>query len=88
MRDIKINKDVFTVRGLRRGELKKLRRENGINLLDLDLKNAEEAQDVVFDLVLSKQEIKKLDGLENRYALQVWQAILKETYGAEDEEKN
>jgi len=88
MREVQIEGHTFQIRGLRRGELKALRRDKGITLLDLDLQNVEEAQDIVFDMVLSEEDVKTLDGLENAAALKVWQAILKETYGAGDEEKN
>ena len=87
MRELKLEGQIFEVRGLKRKEVKALNRE-GFNLVELDIGNADEAMDRVFECVFSKAEIKKIDDLENKNAIELWRAILKETYGAVDEEKN
>jgi len=87
MRELKFESHVFEVRGLKRKEVKALNKE-GFNLSSLDIGNADEAMDRIFECVFSKAVIKKIDELENKNAIELWRAILKETYGAVDEEKN
>lgn len=77
----------FNVRGLTRGEVKRLRAAN-INLMNLTADDAEEALDLVLEMVLSEHEVHELDGMVNRTAMDIWSAALAETYGSRDEEKN
>ena len=88
MRIVTIDEHKFEVRGLLRGEVKELRREHDIVLVNLSPANAEEAQDRVFELIFSLEDLERIDALPNADALKLWQAVLKETYGAKDEEKN
>jgi len=78
----------FNVRGLTRGEVKRLRADDGISLTNITAENAEAALDKVLELVLSEHEVHELDDLPNRVAMDVWLAVLAETYGSRDEEKN
>lgn len=87
MREIKKGDTTFKVRGLTRGEVKQLRAD-GYNLANLTLDQAEEAVDAAFDLVFSENEIRIIDALPNRDAMEIWRAVLAETYGSGDEEKN
>jgi len=87
MREIEINKKSFNVRGLTRGEIKKLRKD-GINLVTLTRENADEVVDKVFGLVFDAETVDVIDDMPNSAAMELWQAVLKETYGAWDEEKN
>jgi len=87
MREIEINKKSFNVRGLTRGQIKKLRKD-GINLVTLTRENADEVVDKVFGLVFDAETVDVIDDMPNSAAMELWQAVLKETYGAWDEEKN
>lgn len=78
----------FNVRGLTRGEVKRLRAEEEIDLLRITGENAEQALDRVLEMVLSEHELHELDALPNRVAMDIWTAVLAETYGSRDEEKN
>lgn len=87
MRQIKIGNKTFEVRGLSRGEVRQVR-QAGFNLNVLTLENAEDALDFVFDIVFSKEDNLILDDLPNSFSMKVWRAVLFETYGSEEEEKN
>jgi len=87
MREIKRSDTTFKVRALTRGELKQLRAA-GYNLSNLTLEIAEEAVDAAFEMVFSKSEIQDIDALPNTDAMEIWRALLAETYGSQDEEKN
>ena len=78
----------FNIRGLTRGEVKRLRAEYNIELTRITADNAEDALDRVLEMVLSEHELHELDGLPNRVAMNIWTAALAETYGSRDEEKN
>jgi hypothetical protein len=87
MREIIIDDRPFNIRGLKRGEIKALKKE-GFNLIDLKIEQADDAMDKVFELVFASHEITLIDDMANKDAMKLWTAILKETYGAPDEEKN
>lgn len=87
MRTVKIQNMAFAVRALARGEVKKLRHD-GIDLNQLNLGNAQEAVDRVLEMVFDEQQLAAIDRLPNPDAMRLWREILKETFGAEDEEKN
>jgi hypothetical protein len=53
---------------------------------DLDL--AEKTMDAVLALVLTPEELETIDEQPSNMALDVWSAVLKETFGARGEEKN
>jgi hypothetical protein len=83
------------VRGLKRREIKPLKkygyhRSRFVPVLndggDIDV--MDEAVDAVLDKVLSKDDLNVLDDCEPRWTNEVWLAVIKETYGAPDEEKN
>lgn len=78
----------FQVRGLTRGEVRRLREDDGIVLTDINADNAEQALDRVLEIVLSDHDRKELDDLLYRVSLDIWTAVLAETYGSRDEEKN
>ena len=87
MREVTINGKLFQVRGLKRKEVKQLRKE-GLPLMNLQPENAEEAQDRVFEMVFNEGELAIIDEMDNKDALRLWQEILAETYGVGDETKN
>jgi hypothetical protein len=80
-------RETWPLRGLTRGEVKKLRAE-GIDLARLDAGNADEAVDRVVALVLSPDLVGELDDRPCSETMRVFQAILEETYGFAGEEKN
>lgn len=79
MREIEVNGETFRVRGLLRREIKELRKR-GFILLDLQPSNAEEAQEAVFELIFSEEELDKIYGMQNRDVLRLWEAVISETY--------
>ena len=90
MQKIDIPGGVLEIRGLKRKELKKLRKYGYKNTSfdppkDVDL---DEAIDKILELVLTKTELDLLDDVEPRYANEAWLAIIKETYGSGEQEKN
>ncbi len=86
-REILLAGRTFKVRGLKRKEVKQLRRD-GFNLLDLNLAQADDVLDRVFEMVFPEAEFARIDELLNRDCLGLWNAILIETYGSPEEEKN
>lgn len=87
MRKVNLDGEQIEVRGLKRKEVKALNRE-GIYLTELTPRQAEEAMDKVFDMVFSEAELARIEEAPNVAVMDVWQGVLKETYGAPDEEKN
>ncbi len=87
MREETIENKIFQVRGLKRKELKQLRADK-IDLNDLDATRAEEVMDIVFAIVFTPEQIAEIDEMENKYAIRLWIAVLKETFGSGEEEKN
>lgn len=87
MRTITINNKEFDIRSLSRGELKELR-HRGFNILALTAENLDDGIDAVFEMMFEPEEIAAIDAMENKQAGQLWAAIIAETYGAPDEEKN
>ncbi len=79
---------IFNIRGLTRREVKRLAHEDQINLLKIDSDNAEQALDRVLNMVLTKHDLHELDDLPYRVSLDIWSAVLAETFGSRDEEKN
>lgn len=87
MRTIEIDTHKYEIRALKRKEVKQLRK-NGYILTALDPKTAEDAMDIVFEMVFTSEQLTQIDEMPNPDALKLWSGILKETYGAPDEEKN
>ena len=83
------------IRGLKRKEIKSLGkhgyyRSRFVPLVgdDVPPEAMDEAVDAVLDKVLTKDDMKALDECEPRWTNEVWLGVIKETYGAPDEEKN
>ncbi|MCP3943226.1 MAG: hypothetical protein GY710_17300 [Desulfobacteraceae bacterium] len=89
MKTIPIDNRNIPVRPLTRGEIKELK-EYGFTIFGCapTLETADESVEKVFNFVLHEDDIKYLDTLPNRNSVAVWKEIIKETYGAEEEEKN
>jgi len=83
--------NTIQVRGLKRKEMREFKKY-GYHISryrppeDLDL--ADEGMEKVLERMLKAEDLALLDELENRHTSAVWFAIIKETYGAPDEEKN
>ena len=90
MREVKINNRVFNIRGLTRKEIKSLKKY-GFTYVgpNLSLETLDDAMDAAFEVVLTADEINTLDDLVHADStLPIWNAILAETYGSKEEEKN
>lgn len=87
MREVTMGDTTFQVRSLKRKEVKQLKKD-GFNLADLGPHNADDAMDRAFGLAFSPDEVARIDELSNSEALGIWVALIKETFGAVDEEKN
>lgn len=80
---------VITIpRGLKRKEIRKLRKEKDINLFALPQGKLDEVMDDLFELLLSKKDQAKLDDMENKYASKVFFGIIAETWPSPTEVKN
>jgi len=87
MREIKIADKALSIRGLKRTEIKKLK-EKGFNIENIESHQVDDLFDMVFPMLFSKEENDLIDDSVYRVSIQVWKAILAETFGAGDEEKN
>jgi len=89
MREIKVGnpEQSFDVRPLKRGEVKKLKAD-GLDINNLTPENADDCLDRVFDMIFDDRDIERIDELPNPDALTIWRAILKESFGSKEEEKN
>ena len=87
MRDVTIDGEVFTVRAMTRGEVKKIRAE-GFNLLEPMGKDLDDLMNRMFELVLSTEDVARIDAMAHNRGREVYLAIMAETYGGAEEEKN
>ena len=78
----------FEVRGLTRREVRQLQSEDGIDLMDVHAGNATQALDKTLTIVLTEDENQALDDLPHFLFVRIFRAVLQETYGSRDEEKN
>ena len=93
MRVIEIPGREIEVRGLKRKEIKALKeygyyRSRFAPVKEDDPEALDAAMDAVIEKVLKKADLAALDDCEPRWTSEVWLGIIKETYGAPDEEKN
>jgi len=84
---IEINGREIAYRGLKRKEVKALKKE-GFDLGRLDTEDVDEAMDRLFDTVLDPSDIEFLDDQVNRASYDVFKAVLAATYGDPAAEKN
>jgi len=90
MREVKIGEKTVSVRGLRRGEIKRIRKESGAVLLAPDAKTFEEGRDLACRILFDDETMSAIDALEehDKQLADLWEAIISETYGSGVEEKN
>ncbi len=89
MRTVTVEGFEFEIRAMTRGEIKHLK-DYGYSYFGCvpSMDNAIEAQDKCLEMQLDKEQMKLLDDCSAKSGTQIWTEILKETYGAADEEKN
>jgi len=89
MKIIEVNEKLIEIRALTRGEIKTLK-DVGYSYFGCipSMDHANDSQDQCLEKVLSPDDLVFLDTCSNQDATHVWTEILKETYGAPDEEKN
>lgn len=85
--NIEINGREIKYRGLKRKEVKALKKE-GFDLGRLDTEDVDEAMDRLFEKVLSPDDAAFLDEQVNRASFDVFKAIMAATYGDPAAEKN
>ena len=87
MRNVTYEDQEFEVRALKRKHIRDLNKK-GLPLENVPRERADECMDEVFKTVFEKDELKKIDELEYHNAMALFKDVIKETYGARDEEKN
>ena len=89
MKTILIDGVDIAIRSLTRQEIKDMK-DLGYSYLGCSptLGTANQVVDAALEKVLSKADMDHLDSMPNQCTLDCWKEILKETYGAPDEEKN
>lgn len=88
MREVKFDGKKFAVRGLTRGELKKLR-EDGRDLLRLkDMENEQVGETIDAVIPMCTDPPADPDELTPKQAGRILTALYAETWGSPDEEKN
>jgi hypothetical protein len=77
------------IRALKRKEIRALG-HCGYSALGCNpqIETAKDCVDMALEMVLTDDEQLFLDECENDQAVKCWRALLKETYGSKDEEKN
>ena len=77
----------FEIRGLRRGEIKTLRK-NGFNLSKIDPSEADIVADEIVGMVLDADMQVKADDLLNIEYIKLFKDIMELTFGSPESEKN
>lgn len=88
-KEIPVECEKIAIRSLTRQEIKDMA-DLGYTYLGCapSMDTANQAVDAALERVLSPEDMARLNSLPNRATLACWKEILKETYGAQDEEKN
>jgi len=87
MREIEIAGKVLSIRGLKRKEIKSLRKK-GFEISALKIAQVDDLLDDVFPMIFNEQDVELIENSTYKEGTKIWTAILKETYGNKDEEKN
>ncbi len=88
MRDVKIDNTLtLSVRGLTRNEVKQFKKE-GFNVSSPSPETADDMLDKLLETALTEEQVTILGEKPYHCTTDVYKAIMKETYGAPDEEKN
>jgi hypothetical protein len=88
MRQVKINGRNFSIRPLKRKEIKALN-EKGLPLNRIVPEKAEDTMEAVFEKIFDKKTMTAIDDLEYREVLHVlWPEVMAETFSSPGEEKN
>lgn len=86
MREVIVEGKEFSVRPLKRSEVKALKKD-GLNLGKIPPEEMDLWLDRIFELVFPGM-LSDIDDLPPRAASKLFEAVMKETYGDKDEEKN
>ena len=86
MRELTIEGKTFTIRPLKRKEMKALKKQ-GFNLAKLDPETMDDHLDQILEMVLPGR-LEEIDDLPPKATNDIFSAILKESYGDKTEEKN
>lgn len=81
-----IGGNTFEIRSLTRGEIKKLR-QAGFIIANLSPENADDAIDAVLEITFPDR-LADIDAMPNNSVLELFKAIMEETYGTGDVAKN
>lgn len=85
--DFEIGGTVIPIRALKRKEVRALKKE-GFNLYTIAPDQLDDLIDKVFEIILAPADVAAMDEMANRDAVQVFNAIFRESFGAPDKEKN
>lgn len=88
MREVKIGGRAYNVKPMTRGQLRRAQREHGIDYFSLDTSMAFSAKCFAFDAVFSELDLAAIDELPEPETQPLFDAIMAETFGSRDEEKN
>ena len=86
-REVKVGNKEITIRSLTRKEVKALKKK-GFDIGSLKREQVDDLLDEVFPMILSPDEVNLVESSPYKVCIRVWTAVIKETYGAGDEEKN
>lgn len=86
MREVTIEGKTFEVRPLKRREVKELRKQ-GFKMERIDQDKMEDHLDTILEMIFPGR-IAELDELAPKHVNHIFEHILKESFGARDEEKN
>ena len=86
-RTVKVGGKELSIRSLTRKEVKGLKKK-GFDIGNLQRDQVDDLLDEVFPMMLDKKDVELIEKAPYKVCARVWTAIIKETYGAEDEEKN
>lgn len=87
MRNVEVEGEKISVRGLKRKEVKALKKK-GFDIGELKVEQVDDLLDLVFPMIFSKKEIELIEDSPYKNCTHLWTAIIAETYGSEEEEKN
>jgi protein-tyrosine-phosphatase len=88
MRTFKTDGLELEIRPMKRKEIKALKKK-GFDLRKIESEKIDETMDAVFDVLFTKDELKEIDGLEEKIVFhKLWPEVMKETFSSPDEEKN
>jgi len=86
-RKVKVGDNELSVRGLKRKEIKALKKK-GYEIGKLKIEQVDDLIDEILPMIFNKKDVELIEDSPYKVSVQIWTAILKETYGSAGEEKN